>query len=219
VIATDLVLTLPDKNAHCELKMNELRSDSLVEPSAPAFDDERTVASARPVVPLAKLKTHRRIWLLGGAYALAMILGAGIALLGAYLRVRNTPAATSNSPEVQLSSAPLVAVDSAPSEMPADESTVDGSTEESPVVAEPATEARPRRRTPPRRNSVLSQPRVPEASEDDELRRIRGAVLVEEWQERRARRVLRRERRRAERYNHRDLSNLDEIFEGPRRRP
>jgi hypothetical protein len=43
-------------------------------------------------------------------------------------------------------------------------------------------------------------------------------VLVDEWQERRARRVWRRERRLRERYNHRDLSNLDEIFEG-RRRP
>jgi hypothetical protein len=54
-------------------------------------------------------------------------------------------------------------------------------------------------------------------NEDDSLHQIRDAVLFDEWQERRARRVLRRERRRAER-NHRDLSNLDEIFEG-RRRP
>jgi len=42
-------------------------------------------------------------------------------------------------------------------------------------------------------------------------------VLYDKWQEQRARRVYRRERR-LERYNHRDLSNLDEIFEG-RRRP
>jgi hypothetical protein len=42
-------------------------------------------------------------------------------------------------------------------------------------------------------------------------------VLFDEWQERRQRRVM-RDRRRPDRYNHRDLSNLDEIFEG-RRRP
>jgi hypothetical protein len=204
--------------------MNELRPDHLVETRAPTFDDERTVASARPVVPLAKIKTHRRIWLLGGAYALAMMLGVGIALLGAYLRLPNTPAApaaaASEISEPDLNSAPLVAADSVPSETSDDESTVDDSMEESPEVAEPVTESTPRRRTRPRRNSVSDEPRsMPQASEEDELRRIREAVLVDEWQERRARRVLRRERRRAERYNnHRDLSNLDEIFEGPRRR-
>jgi hypothetical protein len=203
--------------------MNELRPDHLVEPRAPTFDDERTVASARPVVPLAKIKTHRRIWLLGGAYALAMMLGVGIALLGAYVRLPNTPtaspAAATEISEPDLSSAPLVAADNVPSETSDDEGTVEESMEESPVVIEPATEATPRRRTRPRRNSVSDEPRsVPQASEDDELRRVRDAVLVDEWQERRARRVLRRERRRAERYNHRDLSNLDEIFEGPRRR-
>jgi hypothetical protein len=55
-------------------------------------------------------------------------------------------------------------------------------------------------------------------SEEDQLQQIRSAVLYDQWEERRARRALRRERRRAERYNHRDLSNLNEIFEG-RRRP
>jgi hypothetical protein len=59
---------------------------------------------------------------------------------------------------------------------------------------------------------------LPKLSEDEQLNRIRDAVLVDEWQERRARRVMRRERRRLDQYNHRDLSNLDEIFEG-RRKP
>jgi hypothetical protein len=66
----------------------------------------------------------------------------------------------------------------------------------------------------------------PLRDEEDELRRIRDAVLVDEWQERRQRRAdrraerraERRERRRADRDSERDLSNLDEIFEG-RRRP
>src|SRR5687768_1160923 len=137
--------------------MNELRSNNLVEPSAPTFDDERTVASARPVVPLAKIKTHRGIWLLGGAFALAMILGAAVAVVGAYLRLRNTPttppAAASEISEPEVGSAPLVAADNVPSE-----TAIDESTEESPVVVEPATEATPRRRTRARRNSVSDEP-------------------------------------------------------------
>jgi hypothetical protein len=53
-------------------------------------------------------------------------------------------------------------------------------------------------------------------SEDDALHRIRDSVLVDEWQERRARRFERRERRRAQHHD-RDLSNINEIFEGTRR--
>ena len=64
-------------------------------PSAqPNFDDERTLLSARPVVPLEKIdakERHRRHWLLGGAFALAMMLGAASALLASYLKLRNVP--------------------------------------------------------------------------------------------------------------------------------
>jgi hypothetical protein len=55
----------------------------------------------------------------------------------------------------------------------------------------------------------------PRISEDESLRQIRDSVLLDEWQERRARRVERRERRRA--HHDRDLSNINEIFEGTRR--
>ena len=51
-------------------------------------------------------------------------------------------------------------------------------------------------------------------NEDEQLRQIREAVLYEQWQERRARRVARRERRNR---GDRDLSRVDEIFEGTRR--
>jgi ribosomal protein S21 len=53
-------------------------------------------------------------------------------------------------------------------------------------------------------------------SEEEQLEQIREAVLYEQWQERRARRAARRERRN--RMYDRDLSNLNEIFEGSRRR-
>jgi hypothetical protein len=64
----------------------------------------------------------------------------------------------------------------------------------------------------------LVQPDDSNISENERLQQIRDAVLYDQWQEQRARRVMRHERR-LDRYNHRDLSNLDEIFEGRRKRP
>ena len=58
----------------------------------PNFDDERTVQSARPVVPLEKINAklrHRKQWFLGGAFAVALMLGAATALLASYLKLRN----------------------------------------------------------------------------------------------------------------------------------
>lgn len=174
----------------------------------PHFDDERTLQSARPVVPLehieAKVKNRRR-WFLGGAFAVAMLLGAASALVSAYFKLWNSP-----DPEIQTLSVSSSVSEPTPEVMlaPEVESTPTprpGNTNKTNHVVRPAVESEPR------------------LSEDEELKRIRDAVLVEEWQERRQRRAERRaerrERRRAERDSDRDLSNLDEIFEGRRRRP
>jgi len=59
---------------------------------------------------------------------------------------------------------------------------------------------------------------VRDGNENEELQRIREAVLYDSWEERRARRAARRERRNRVDHHDRDLSNLDEIFEGQRRR-
>jgi type IV secretory pathway VirB10-like protein len=198
-------------------------------PVAPHFDDERTVQSARPVVPLEQISTkvrRRRQWILAGAFAIAMILGAASALVGAYLgsylRMRNVAASSNEvpqveapqveAPQVEVTPEPLAEAESVPAEL---------SVVEEEVAEQPKTEAPlpPKRRTVARRSSEdLPEPRRTEkVSEDEDLNRIRGAVLYDEWQERRARRAMRRERR-LDRYNHRDLSNLDEIFEGRRRR-
>jgi hypothetical protein len=173
----------------------------------PHFEDERTLLTARPVIPLEKIDTrlkHRRVWFLSGAFAAAMLLGAASALVSAYFKIRNAP-----DPEIQsqsvLSVTPPVLQKPAPS----------------------AESAKPRLRESDLADRTVSQPTQivpatrPRLSEDDELRRIRDAVLVDEWQERRQRRVERREERRERRRaarSGRDLSNLDEIFEG-RRRP
>lgn len=170
--------------------------------AGPHFNDERTVLTARPVVPfehIDKKVKQRRAWFLGGAFAAAMLLGAASALLSAYFKIRNAP-----DPQIQSQS--ILSVSPPPL---------------------PAVELRPERPTArPVRNTDKTNrtDRViisPELSEDEALRRIRDAVLVDEWQERRQRRVERREERRERRRSDgsgRDLSHLDEIFEGPRRR-
>ena len=169
----------------------------------PYFEDERTVLTARPVIPLEQIDTkvkNRRRWFLGGAFAAAMLLGAASALLSAYLKIRNAP-----DPEIQSLSVLSVSPPALEKQAPGAET----------------PKPRPRNRDLTERVATPIIPATrPRLSEDEELRRIRDAVLIDEWQERRQRRVERREerreRRRAERSG-RDLSHLNEIFEGPRR--
>jgi hypothetical protein len=193
---------------------------------SPHFDDERTVLSARRVVPLEKIDAkvrHRRRWFLGGAFAIAMLLGAASALVASYVKTRNIQnlsAPTEVAIQVDEAAAPVAVTESSPVavEEPSEE------TDDTVLIPE---ESAPKRAPVKKRTVVIAATKPDDymsdqsdsrrMSEDDSLHQIRDAVLFDEWQERRARRVLRRERRRAER-NHRDLSNLDEIFEG-RRRP
>jgi len=189
--------------------------------AAPHFDDERTLLSARRVVPLEKIEAkarHKRQWLLGGAFAIAMMLGAASALVASYLKLRNAPQTTAELPvEPEVGPAPVAVAQSSPTDTPVVEN------EDVETTPPPMT---PKKESAPKHRAVIvqSDPDPIEdrdtrnLSEHEQLDQIRDAVLYDEWQERRARRAMRRERRRAERYNQRDLSNLDEIFEG-RRRP
>ena len=196
----------------------------------PHFDDERTLLSARPVVPLEKIEAkarHRRQWFLGGAFAIAMMLGAASALVASYLKLRNTPqTVTELSVEPDVATAPVAVAQSSPTDTPVVENEDTAVVDDQNVEETTLPPVTPKKESAPKHRAVVVQP-DPEAIEDrdprnmseqEELDRIRDAVLYDEWQERRARRATRRERRRAERYNHRDLSNLEEIFEG-RRRP
>jgi hypothetical protein len=195
----------------------------ITQPSEPRFDDERTLLTARPVVPLAKIDAkvrHRRQWALAGAFAVAMMLGAASALLASYLKLRHaTPSvATDVLEEVDAAPAPVAVAEPQPSP---DVQSTDATAEAAASLAEPLKkEPSVKHRTGGERHTshpaMVREP--PRLSEDEELQHIRDAVLYDQWEERRARRVLRRERRRNEHYNHRDLSNLNEIFEG-RRRP
>jgi hypothetical protein len=186
--------------------------------SEPHFDDERTVLTARRVVPLEKIEAkarHRRQWFLGTAFAIAMMLGAGAALVASYVKLRKAPQATTEvAVEPEAEPAPVAVVENTPSATPTPEEQIAETT--TPVTARKEPKRRP---VPePYDPEPVEDRNVRQANEAEQLQQIRDAVLYDEWQERRARRVLRRERRRAERYNHRDLSNLDEIFEGRRRR-
>ncbi|HET6978245.1 MAG TPA: hypothetical protein VFI24_18080 [Pyrinomonadaceae bacterium] len=193
----------------------------------PHFDDERTLLAAQPVVPLEKINAkarHRKQWFLGGAFAVAMMLGAASALLASYLKMRHeqsAPVAITHVDVPETPEAPVTVTETPTAETPV--AAVEEPEEELiPEESTPKKEAPVKRRTAvaaARPNDSINEPSdTRQMSEEDALHQIRDTVLVDEWQERRARRVWRRERRRAERYNHRDLSNFDELFEG-RRRP
>lgn len=207
------------------MEMKEHTSDrsfeTFVPPSQPHFDDERTLLSARPVVPLERIdakQRHRRHWLLGGAFAIAMMLGATTALVATYLKLRTVSNQTTEIQEVE-SAASLAAANPVASELPAVENASQvENTEESTI---PVAPPKPKHKTIVRQSPEFTVPPVvPGMKEKDELEQIRDAVLFDSWQERRARRATRRERRnRVDDHHDRDLSNLDEIFEGPGRRP
>jgi hypothetical protein len=160
----------------------------------PHFDDELTVLTAQQVVPLAKVRTRiRKRWFLGGAFAVAMLLGAASAIVSAYFKFRNMP-----DPEIQ----------------PTSFSSVLPVPEPPPETVVIVRHAKPRVRNTDRTEKTDYQPQL---SEDEALKQIRDAVLSDDWQERRARRVGRvdrRDRRNAQHHD-RNLSNINEIFEGP----
>lgn len=198
------------------------------EHAEPHFDDEQTILSARPVVPLEQIEAktrHRRILILSGAFVLAMMLGSASALLALYLTHDNVPQTVTELPvEPEAMPEPVIVAESVAGETPVaenEESLEPETLEEDAPPVTPKRESATRRRTvTPAHRSEPDERRDTGLSEEEELQRIREAVLYDQWQERRARRATRRERRRAERYNDRDLSNLNEIFEGPgRRRP
>ncbi|HTG88523.1 MAG TPA: hypothetical protein VL907_15850 [Pyrinomonadaceae bacterium] len=197
--------------------------------SSPHFDDRRVVLRAQPVVPLNQIRSKlrlRRLWFLSGAFAVAMMLGAASALVT--VRVKRS-AAVADVPQIQEPD------DTTPATQYATVENVDSTVADNTALGDNSTaiteeapaphRSRPIVSTPNREEEAWEQrPRVVgrdretfgrQPSEDEQLEQIREAVLYEKWQERRARRAARRERRN--RLGERDLSRVDEIFEGTRR--
>lgn len=189
----------------------------------PHFDDQRVVLRAQPVVPLSEIRTKlrfRRLLFLCGAFAIAIMLGAASALVAVHIRRAGGSNAapiqltTNTQPEANTPETETVATQSDPQieqaalvEQPTSEQPVMTLKKETPVEQRPRVVAREIEPLPPGRRGV-------EPSEEEQLEQIRESVLYDQWQERRARRAWRRERRNR---GDRDLSRVDEIFEGPRR--
>lgn len=180
---------------------------------APHFDDRRVVQRAQRVVPLNEIRTRlrlRRLLYLGAAFAIAMVLGAASALLAVHFKrsgstVTQIQLANTDGETINPESVPIDPVIEAKS-VEVEETPVE------PVVTKKQTPVAVRPRVVVRDNEPNDRGIAP--SEEEQLEQIREAVLYEQWQERRARRAERRERRNR---GDRDLSRVDEIFEGPRR--
>jgi outer membrane biosynthesis protein TonB len=205
----------------------------------PRFDDQRVLQRAQRVVPLDEIRTKlrlRRIGFLGGAFAIAIVLGAASALVAVHIQragangtaqiqlTTNTqPETNTTETETNTTETETAATQAEPQMEPA--SLVE---DEAPMQPEVKPETTLKKQTPPAdRPRVVArefeplEPRKREGdpNEEEQLEQIRESVLYDRWQERRERRAERRERRRnRNRGGDRDLSNVDELFEGPRRR-
>lgn len=196
----------------------------------PHFDDQRVLRRAQRVVPLDEIRTKlrlRRIWYLGGAFAIAIMLGAASALVAVHIKRAGASGTAQiqlttdtqpeiNTPETETAAATQPDPQIEPASLVEDETPAQP--EVKPITTlkrETPTEQRPRvvaREFEP----LEPERRRGEPSEEEQLEQIRESVLYDRWQERRARRAERRERRRNR--GDRDASNIDELFEGPRRR-
>jgi hypothetical protein len=192
----------------------------------PHFDDERTVLSAQPVVPLEEVKTSRikrRAVKLIGLFIAAVLLGAFSALVVVSYERLHTARTVSNEAAVEH---PPAVVDEQKTEAPTPLETADSE----PAPSTPAAATSPKtvavvrekiksrerekiEKTDKRQtNRELTENAAPSAQPK--------AILVDEirghWEERRARRVRRQERREGFGPRGRDLRRIDEIFEGRR---
>ena len=203
--------------------------DSLAEEeplTLPHFDDEATVQSARPVVPLEAVRRASRSkqkMLLGAALCLAAVVGAVAASLvfsGRAQPVEETATATipesseQNSPGFIAPSGEASGATVDPNETVAVDT---GAATADPANEEPDQTIPREVRQQAVKNSRVSKPvekvvSRPEPEADDGAADERAAQREEGREERRAARRLRRERRAGD-----GLTRIREIFEGPPR--
>ena len=197
----------------------------------PHFDDQRVVRRAQRVVPLAEIRTKvrlRRIWYLGGAFVLAVMLGAASALVAVHIKRAGANATsqiqltTNTQPEANTAETETAAAEPQMEQASLVEENTTAEPEDKPVMSATKQTGQTPPAQRPRVTEREFEPLEPrkrarrEPNEEEQLEQIRESVLYDQWQERRARRAERRERRR-NRGGDRNLSNVDELFEGPRR--
>jgi hypothetical protein len=170
----------------------------------PHFDDERTLLSARPVVPLDQIVKNRKLksaWFVPVTFALAIFLGGASGLVSAYFKLREVPESrpaqvdgpTQAPPDEALASA-LPGVILTGETATSLSANFNSPEEQRSRPVTPKRVAKPRTVTQSMNHPLTSQP----LSEDEELSRIRRSVLIEEPQGRRMKIAERREGRRPE---------------------
>ena len=181
-----------------------------LETEEPHFDDERTLLSAQPVVPLAAVSQtqNRRRLMFIGAFVVAALLGAGAAI--ALVRFRQPVVAGST-----VESNPAKASEQEPGAQSSETETPDVEASSEVQKAENAEASvtgqnkRPKYRTVRRSSEPqvkISLRPADQASDDSQPR------LIDQWQERRQRRV----NPKPDNNHPSDLFRIREIFEGPR---
>lgn len=183
----------------------------------PHFDDVRTIRSARRVVPLTAIRKRAKVRTflnLGYALLISAALGAGVALVTSNVELRSALKEASIKNTATVSNNPEQPDTTAVNQTPAvDDSSVDVASSEltnETTSAETAKSQLPvaRARKPSPLPTVLPDDDI--ETNSDEL----NSQPDSRWEERRARRVIRRELRRAARSQNNELFRIPEIFEG-----
>ena len=194
-------------NTGADLMTKEQRLANLSPQHEPAnepnFDDELTILQARPVVPLKQFDERlqrKRRWFLFGMLALAMLLGAASGLISAYFKLHEV-----SEEQVLQSGVPTLSVaeEAVPSTISEESNTANGAgnlltgfaslEEQQRKLFTPKRPAMRPRRAAINTNHAVS---LPSLSEEEELHRIREALLTEDLKRRRVRPAERGEQRR-----------------------
>ena len=192
---------------------NDWRDD--LTSAEPHFNDERTILSAQPVVPLQTVVKERRRQglILVGAFVIACLLGATAAMALIRLRQARTGSETADRPEVRSAQEPEaeattgIEPETPAAEPPADTQSI------AQADALSAEEPKPENKKKPKKHALAPASISVVTSPSDNSGHAR---LVDQWEEKRQRRVSRP--REPMQNNHPgDLFRVREIFEGPRR--
>jgi hypothetical protein len=191
--------------------------------STPHFDEEATLLSARPVVPLQEIKTAerpaRRL-----TFGLALLMALVIGAIGATLiyRQRDQAPVTAETAMPNADEAPAVSTGTEAGGGPADVPPLSASASVTTVKPHESAATRPRKpagaaaqsagwvetsETSPDEADRLAEEMAARRAERQEARRLRREAQREAWGEVRSRRAQRSD----------DLLRIREIFEGPPR--
>ena len=192
-----------------EMTTNQNNSPDGLQSQQPHFNDERTLRSAQPVVPLEDVtrERRRRHLMLGAAFVVACLLGATAAM--ALIRLRQptiidetTESTTNEGPQEQ-------AAQVNEPESLAGEATAESTTE---VATSDVADLEPLKgkKKKSRKYGAPPQVRIMVRTSPESPNQAR---LIDSWEEKRQRRV----RNPQQNHHSSDLFRIREIFEGPRR--